>query len=200
MDEARSHGSRRPLSLSPHVPDGYFHESIQKVMKRTLSLIGLLVLGILLLFNPDTGLITAVGADVTVALPAPIEPEATSGQSHRTDTSTTTGEPPPDSSESTTSTSAVGPTDGSVLGASVPTEFGEFQVEIIIEDGAMVDIITLSEPGDRKSRQINDYVLPLYEEDVISTQSADIDAISGATVTWGAYTASVRSAMDEAGI
>jgi len=169
-------------------------------MKRTLSLIGLLVLGILLLFNPDTGLITAVGADVTVALPAPIEPEATSGQSHRTDTSTTTGEPPPDSSESTTSTSAVGPTDGSVLGASVPTEFGEFQVEIIIEDGAMVDIITLSEPGDRKSRQINDYVLPLYEEDVISTQSADIDAISGATVTWGAYTASVRSAMDEAGI
>jgi len=169
-------------------------------MKRTLSLIGLLVLGILLLFNPDTGLITAVGADVTVALPAPVEPEATTGQSHRTDTSTTTGEPPPESPESTTSTTVVVTTDGSVLGASVPTEFGEFQVEVIVEDGAMVDIITISEPGDRKSRQINDYVLPLYEEDVISTQSADIDAISGATVTWGAYTASVRSAMDEAGI
>ncbi|MEA3511626.1 MAG: FMN-binding protein, partial [Actinomycetota bacterium] len=85
-------------------------------------------------------------------------------------------------------------------GASVPTEFGEFQVEIVIEGGVMVDVITLSEPGDRKSRQINDYVIPLYEEDVISTQNADIDAISGATVTWGAYTASIQSAMDEAGI
>ncbi len=215
MGGARSHGSRRPLSSFPHIPDGYFHESIQKVMKRTLSLIGLLVLGILLLFNPDTGLITAVGADVTVALPAPVEPEVATGQSHRTDTSTTTGEPPPTTDPtggtsesttttsvdpSTTSTTTVVVSDGSVIGASVPTEFGEFQVKIIIEGGVMVDVITLSEPGDRKSRQINDYVLPLYEEDVISTQSADIDAISGATVTWGAYTASVRSAMDEAGI
>lgn len=184
-------------------------------MKRTLSLIGLLVLGILLLFNPDAGLITAVAGDMTVTLPAPVEPENATSRSHRTHASTTTGEPPPttDPTEetpesttttsvdpSTTSTTTVVPTDGSVLGASVPTEFGEFQVEIIIEGGVIVDVVTLSEPGDRKSRQINDYVLPLYEEDVISTQSADIDAISGATVTWGAYTASVRSAMDEAGI
>lgn len=184
-------------------------------MKRTLSLIGLLVLGILLLFNPDTGLITAVAGDMTVALPAPVEPSTTTGEPLPTVASTTAGEPPPavsptsDAPESTTTRAAdpsttsatiVVPTDGSVIGASVPTEFGEFQVEIIIEDGVMVDVITLSEPGDRKSRQINDYVLPLYEENVISTQSADIDAISGATVTWGAYTASVRSAMDEAGI
>ena len=190
-------------------------ESIQKVMKRTLSLIGLLVLGILLLFNPDTGLITAVAGDMTVTLPAPVEPETTTGQAHRTVTSTTSGEPPttvdptPDNPQSTTSTTTdtsttsttvVAPVDGSVLGASVPTEFGEFQVEIVIEDGEMVDIITISEPHDRKSQQINDYVIPLYEEDVISNQSADIDAFSGATVTWGAYTASARSAMDEAGI
>ncbi len=175
-------------------------------MKRTLSLIGLLVLGILLLFNPDTGLITAVAGDVTVALPAPAEPTTTAGQTPPAVASTTTGEPPTTSTpttetlESTPSTTVVTPTDGSVLGASVPTEFGEFQVEIIIEGGEMVDITTVSQPNDRKSQRINDYALPLYEEDVISTQSADIDAISGATVTWGAYTASVQSAMDVAGI
>lgn len=180
-------------------------------MKRTLSLIGLLVLGILLLFNPDTGLITAVAGDMTVTLPAPAEPSMTTAQANQPATTTTSGEPPTVTStsealESTTSTSPSttttisAPVDGTVLGASVPTEFGEFQVEIVIEGGVMVDVITLSEPGDRKSRQINDYVLPLYEEDVISIQSADVDAISGATVTWGAYTASVRSAMVEAGI
>jgi uncharacterized protein with FMN-binding domain len=92
------------------------------------------------------------------------------------------------------------PTTSSVLGASVPTEFGPIQVEIVIEDGQMVEVVTVAEPEDRKSQRINDQVMPLYEEAVISTQSADIDAISGATVTWGAYTASVQSAMDEAGI
>ncbi|MFV9672961.1 MAG: FMN-binding protein [Acidimicrobiia bacterium] len=175
-------------------------------MKRTLSLIGLLVLGILLLFNPDTGLITAVAGDMTVTLPVAEEPSTAMDQSHWSATSTTTGEPPPtdtptsEAPQLTTSTVIAAPADGSVLGVSVPTQFGPFQVEIVIENGEMVDVITIEEPHDRKSEQINDYVIPLYEEDVISTQSADIDAISGATITWGAYTASVESAMIEAGI
>ncbi len=164
-------------------------------MKHTLSLIGLLVLGILLLFNPDTGLITAVAGDATVALSAAAEPSTTTGQSLPAAVPTTAGEPPP-----STSTTILGPTNGSVLGASIPTEFGPFQVEIIIEDGEMVDVVTIAEPHDRKSQRINDYAIPLYEEAVISTQSADIDAISGATITWGAYTASIQSAIDEAGI
>ena len=159
-------------------------------MKRTLSLVGLLVLGILLLFNPDTGLVTAVAGDVVVA-----QPTTTTGQPPPTTTPTTTGEPP-----ATDAPQGTEPVSGSVLGASVPTEFGPFQVEIAIAGGEIVDIVTISEPTDRKSRQINDYVIPLYEEAVISTQSADIDAISGATITWDAYTASIQSAMDEAGI
>ncbi len=164
-------------------------------MKRTLSLIGLLILGILLLFNPDTGLVTAVGSDVALAQSTLPAPSTTTGQPLPTVASSTPGEPPP-----TTSTTTGASTNFTVLGASVPTEFGPFQVEIIIEGGEMVDIVTIAEPNDRKSQRINDYVIPLYEEAVISTQSADIDAISGATVTWGAYTASIQSAMDEAGI
>lgn len=167
-------------------------------MKRTLSLIGLLVLGVMLLFNPDTGLVSSIPPATAIAEAMP---------------STATGEPPPtdasgtESMQSTTSTtteppsstsSIAAPATYSVLGDGIPSEFGIFQVEIIIEDGEMVDIITVSEPTDRKSIRINDQVIPLYEEAAISTQSADIDAISGATVTWGAYTASLRSAMDEA--
>ena len=169
-------------------------------MKRTLSLLGLLVLGVMLLFNPSTGLVASVAPGTVVAEAMP---------------STTTGEPPPtdtsglESGTATTSTTvgavssttSIAPSTAySVLGAGVPSEFGVFQVEIVIENGEMVDIITISEPEDRKSRRINEQVIPLYEEAVISTQSADIDALSGATVTWGAYTASIRSAMDEAGL
>jgi uncharacterized protein with FMN-binding domain len=169
-------------------------------MKRTLSLLGLLVMGAMLLFNPDTGLVASVASTTVVAETMP---------------STTTGEPPPtdasdlESAHTTTSTTVESPSPTtshttpatySVLGDGVPSEFGLFQVEIVIEDGEMVDIVTVSEPEDRKSRRINDDVIPLYEEAAISAQSADIDAISGATVTWGAYTASIRSAMDEAGL
>jgi len=169
-------------------------------MKRTLSLLGLLVLGAMLLFNPNTGLVAGVAPTTVVAEAMP---------------STTTGEPPPadasgtESMQLTTSTTTEPPSSTSsiavpatysVLGDGIPSEFGIFQVEVVIESGEMVDIITISEPGDRKSRRINDEVIPLYEEAAISTQSADIDAISGATVTWGAYTASLRSAMDDAGL
>jgi len=169
-------------------------------MKRTLSLLGLLVLGAMLLFNPNTGLVASVASTAVIveAMPSTTtgEPPPTDasglGSDHSTP-STTVDSPPPSSSHTT-------PATYSVLGSGVPSEFGVFQVEIVIEDGEMVDIITISEPEDRKSRRINDEVIPLYEEAVISTQSADIDAISGATVTWGAYTASIRSAMDEAGL
>jgi len=145
-------------------------------MKRTLSLIGLLLLGFLLLFNPDTSLVAQVTSSASVAESEP---------------ATTTGEPPP--------ADAV-PTEYSVLGEGVPSEFGVFQAEIVISNDEIVDIITVSQPGDRRSRRINNEVIPLYEEAIISTQSADIDAITGATVTWGAYTASIRSAIDEAGL
>lgn len=169
-------------------------------MKRTLSLIGLLILGVMLLFNPNTGLVASVAPTTATSEAMP---------------STTTGEPPPTDASaagsaplapsttvdsSSTTSSIATPATYSVLGAGVPSEFGVFQVEIIVTDDEIVDIITISEPGDRKSLRINDQVIPLYEEAVISTQSAEIDAISGATVTWAAYTASIRSAMDEAGL
>ena len=166
-------------------------------MKRTLSLIGLLVLGTMLLFNPDSGVVANV---VPSALTTEAMPSTTTGEPPPTDTSgiestpSTTVRPPSPTS------SVAAPSTYSVLGAGVPSEFGVFQVEIVVEDGEMMDLITISEPNDRKSRRINDDVIPLYEEAVISTQSADIDVISGATVTWGAYTASIRSAMDEAGL
>jgi uncharacterized protein with FMN-binding domain len=162
-------------------------------MQRTLSLIGLLVIGILLLFNPDTGMITAVASDVAVAQPVTAEAPATTGEPPPPEVPTA-GSPP----TTTTPPTTVGTY--SVLGESVASEFGLFQVEIIIEGGVMVDVVTVSEPADRKSKRINRDAIPVYEEAAISTQSAEFDAISGATVTWGAYTASLQSALDEAGL
>jgi uncharacterized protein with FMN-binding domain len=63
-----------------------------------------------------------------------------------------------------------------------------------------VDIVTLRQPDDRKSRRINQEALPVYEAAALDTQSADIDVLSGATVTWQGYTTSLQAALHEAGI
>ena len=167
-------------------------------MQRTLSLIGLLIVGVLLLFNPDTGLVTAVASNVAVAQPVMAEAPATTGAPPPPEDSSA-GSPPTTTTALESTTSTMSGT-YSVLGASVPSEFGPFQVEIFIESGVLVDVVTVSEPTDRKSKRINGDAIPVYEEAAISTQSAEFDAISGATVTWGAYTASLESALVEAGL
>ena len=80
------------------------------------------------------------------------------------------------------------------------SRFGPFQVEVLVEDGAIVDVDLVQEPGDRRSQRINDQAEPLYEAAVLTAQSADIDVISGATVTWRGYTGSLQAALDEAGL
>jgi uncharacterized protein with FMN-binding domain len=169
-------------------------------VKRTLALIGLLVVGLLLLLDPDTGIVTAAVESTTSTDAVGAAPSSTA----------TTGAPPvPETSTSSSTTttepretSTTGTTDGTlnVLGEPYDSPFGSFQVEVVFEDGVMVAIITVEEPPDRRSQRINDSVIPIYTEEAISSQSADFDAISGATVTWASWGASLESALFEAGV
>ena len=178
-------------------------------MKRTLSLVGLFLLGIGLLFNPITGVVgtsdpepSAVGPSapmVTTGEPPP-DPETTTTAISAPATTSTT-EPPATSTEppSTTTTTSNGAS-LTVVGPAVETEWGFFQVEVVVEDGVLVSVTAVQEPGDRRSRRINAQALPVYEELAIDAQSADIDVISGATVTWQGYTTSLQAALDEVGL
>ena len=40
--------------------------------------------------------------------------------------------------------------------------------------------------------------MPVYNGEVVEVQSAQIDVMSGATVTWEGYTQSLQSALDQA--
>jgi uncharacterized protein with FMN-binding domain len=80
------------------------------------------------------------------------------------------------------------------------SRFGSFQVAVTIEAGVIVNVDLIQAPGDRRSLSINQQAVPMYEEAVLQIQGADIDVISGATVTWRGYTASLQAALDEAGI
>jgi hypothetical protein len=52
--------------------------------------------------------------------------------------------------------------------------------------------------GNFRDQQINAYALPTLRQETLDAQSADIDAVSGATVTSDGYKQSLQSAIDAA--
>ncbi len=86
-------------------------------------------------------------------------------------------------------------------GSVVQTRWGPVQVQITVSGGKITAVDVLQYPqGNGKDQQINAYALPILVQDTISAQSANIDMVSGATVTSEGYLQSLQSALDEAGI
>ena len=58
----------------------------------------------------------------------------------------------------------------------------------------------MSPSGNGRDLEINDRALPVLVQETLDAQSADIDMVSGATVTSDGYVTSLQSALDQAGI
>lgn len=86
-------------------------------------------------------------------------------------------------------------------GSATQTEWGIVQVEITVADSKITDVQVLRYPNENpKDVQINNYALPVLIDETISAQSADIQMVSGATVTSVGYITSLQAALDEAGL
>jgi uncharacterized protein with FMN-binding domain len=86
-------------------------------------------------------------------------------------------------------------------GDEVMTRFGVVQVQITVENGQIATSEVLQVPwSDRHDQMINSRAVPVYNEEVVAAQSAAIDVVSGATVTWEGYTESLQSAIDQANL
>jgi uncharacterized protein with FMN-binding domain len=100
-------------------------------------------------------------------------------------------------SSSGSSTSASTTYDGDAVG----TRYGDVQVRIIVEDGRITAVDVLQVPStDRHDQMINSQAVPVYDSEAVQAQSAQIDVVSGATVTWEGYTQSLQSAIDKANL
>ncbi|MDT7781818.1 MAG: hypothetical protein QOF58_237 [Pseudonocardiales bacterium] len=91
-------------------------------------------------------------------------------------------------------------TGDTVTGPSVDTRWGPVQVEITM-DGSKITGVTVPRypDGNRKDEQINARALPILVQETLDAQSADIDTVSGATVTSEGYLESLQAALDQAG-
>jgi uncharacterized protein with FMN-binding domain len=93
-----------------------------------------------------------------------------------------------------------GATDGTYAGSTVNTRFGPVQVQVTIAGGAITDVTALQLTNtDGRSVQISNYASPILAQEVLSSQSAQVSNVGGATYTSQAYLQSLQSALDQAG-
>ena len=148
-------------------------------MKRIASWLLGTVTAVTLLFGYHTSTSgPATASDTVVAAPA--APQGTGSSS----------------SDSTSSGTA-----STVTGSVASTRWGPVQVSITVTDGKITAVDVPQYPtGNGKDRQINASALPILTKETLSAQSADIDMVSGATVTSEGYVQSLQSALDQAGL
>ena len=88
-----------------------------------------------------------------------------------------------------------------VTGETAQTRWGPVQVKITVKDGKITDVTAVQSPSDNpRDQEINSYALPELRREVLATQSAKIDTVSGATYTSDGYRQSLQSALDSAGL
>src|SRR3954468_2464021 len=84
-------------------------------------------------------------------------------------------------------------------GSVASTRWGNVQVAITVADGKITDVSVPVYPSENgKDQEINAYALPVLRQETLAAQSADIDTVSGATVTSDGYLESLQSALDAA--
>lgn len=84
-------------------------------------------------------------------------------------------------------------------GSVAQTRWGPVQVTITVANGKITGVSVPTYPsGNGRDAEINAYALPILVQETMNAQSANIDTVSGATVTSGGYLQSLQSAIDAA--
>ncbi|MEV7663687.1 FMN-binding protein [Paenarthrobacter sp. NPDC089316] len=84
-------------------------------------------------------------------------------------------------------------------GVAVQTRFGTVQVRVTVQGGRITEVTALKlTDAERKSVQISSRAAPVLRSEVLQAQSADVQTVSGATVTSDAYLTSLQAALDAA--
>ncbi len=86
--------------------------------------------------------------------------------------------------------------DGVYTGSVADAYYGLVQVQATIKNGLITNVAFLSYPNDRStSVYINSQAMPMLTQEAIQAQSANVDIISGASATSGAFQQSLASAL-----
>jgi uncharacterized protein with FMN-binding domain len=164
-------------------------------MRRIVVAVMSTISGLVLLFSYHT---SRNEGSTTVAGPASSGSASASGSSNGSSSGQSSGSSN-GSSSGTSNGSAGSAASGTYTGASVMTRWGAVQVQITVSDAKITAAEAVEYPqANPRDRQINAYALPVLAQEATQAQSAEIDAVSGATVTSDGYIQSLQSAIDQA--
>jgi uncharacterized protein with FMN-binding domain len=79
-----------------------------------------------------------------------------------------------------------------VAGSLVRTSHGDVQVQVSFQGDRITAVKMLKQPNSAPTKR----AVPLLVEGTLAAQSADVDAVSGATATSEAYVESLQAAID----
>ena len=107
---------------------------------------------------------------------------------------------PAATSTATATATATKAISGTATGSSIATQYGNAQVRVTVKNGKIVKVEALELQGnDPRSVQISGYAAPILQQEVLTKQTAAVDAVSGATFTSASYTQSLQSALNKLG-
>ena len=142
------------------------------------------VTAVVLLFSYRTSTNGGSGTAVAATVPA-------------TGPTTTTGASPSPSAAGSAGTGSTAAK--TYTGSTVATRWGDVQVTITVTNGKITDVqVPVYPSGNGRDQEINAYALPALRQETLAAQSADIDTVSGATVTSDGYLQSLQAALDAA--
>lgn len=140
--------------------------------------------------NNAPGIVSGPGAAAGTPTPTPAGSASSASGSSNTASS---------NAGSSNSGSGSSGQDTVVNGTVAQTRWGPVQVQVRISSGKISDISVLQQPdGNGRDAEINSYALPVLKQQVLDAQSANIDGVSGATVTSDGYRESLQAALDAA--
>ena len=84
-------------------------------------------------------------------------------------------------------------------GAVITTDYGDLQVEITVANGKILDVEAIQAPGG-SNQTYTDLAVPKLREETLAAQSANIQAVSGASGLSSGWKASLASAIATAGL
>ena len=86
-----------------------------------------------------------------------------------------------------------------ITGTTAQTQYGPMQVQVTLTGKKITNVSVLQRTNDgSESDQIDSFAIPKLTSETLAAQSANIDAVSGASYTSSGYIKSLQSALDQA--
>jgi len=141
----------------------------------------------------------------TVPSTPPTTTTTTRSSTPTTTSPTPTHQKPPSSTPTTAppvTTTTLTPSIRQATGASVNYYFGILSVKVTVSKSKItkVAIGAINDGGNSRSISIDQYSIPLLEQETMQAQSGNIQSISGASYTSAGFAQSLQSALKQVGL